>query len=443
MTSMKNARFASLVTGVLVLTAIGLAALPGRADLLVGTNGERFVGILIQETSTNVVFDSELGGRLTFPLAKLREIHQTSPAEMTNVALAAGAPANTPATQISTNDISWKPPGVGHDGDDWVQFKSGEWLRGQMKYIQNKKVEFDSDELDQQTLDLKDVSQVIPAKPVFTQFKGRDPAYGDAVISNNLVIVNGLEPLSLPRDQLIGITPSGGLTGIRYWTGDFTVGMIFQSGNNSQTTVNTSAELARRTPNTTLTFDYLGNYSQVDNVESANNQRVNVTYDIRLARNFSDWIVRPVQFEYYHDSLANISYRLTEGVAVGYYIFDRTGLKWIVSAGPAYQYTRFDTVETNQADTVTSPAGVLNSNFKMDITDRLTVIQTWQGTFSSEESGQYTHHAVTTLEFEIKRHLNLDVSFIWDYLQNPQPKSDGTIPQKSDTYLTVGLGVRF
>jgi hypothetical protein len=35
------------------------------------------------------------------------------------------------------------------------------------------------------------------------------------------------------------------------------------------------------------------------------------------------------------------------------------------------------------------------------------------------------------------------VSFIWDYLHDPQPKSDGTIPAKSDYYLTVGVGVRF
>ena len=50
---------------------------------------------------------------------------------------------------------------------------------------------------------------------------------------------------------------------------------------------------------------------------------------------------------------------------------------------------------------------------------------------------------MTTLQFEVKRHLDLDVSLIWDYLQNPQVKSDGIIPQKSDLYLTVGFGVRF
>lgn len=125
------------------------------------------------------------------------------------------------------------------------------------------------------------------------------------------------------------------------------------------------------------------------------------------------------------------------------YVFDCTGLEWTVSAGPGYQYTKFSTVETNQADHASTWAAVLNSNFKADITQRLTFKQSWQSIFTKKEAGQYTHHSVSTLEFEIKRHLNLDVSFIWDYLQNPQTRSDGAIPQKSDYYLTVGFGVSF
>jgi hypothetical protein len=153
---------------------------------------------------------------------------------------------------------------------------------------------------------------------------------------------------------------------------------------------------------------------------------VNLSYDVRLNRN---WFVRPVQFEYYHDSQANISYRLTDSVSAGYYIFDQSDLEWTVTAGPGYQYTRFDTVNPGEPDTASTLAGVLESSFKYDLTKR--------------DAGQYTHHAVTTLEFEIKRHLNLDVSFIWDYLQNPQTRSDDSIPEKSDYYLTVGFGVRF
>ena len=331
-------------------------------------------------------------------------------------------------------------PAVGQDGADWIQLKSGEWLRGQLKYIQDKDVDFDSDELDEQTFKLKNVRQVYTTHRMYTLFEGQEPVLGKVVLSNNLVMVLGPEAISQPLELLTGITPSGGKSGIRNWSGKATVGVSLQSGNNSQTTINTSAELARRTPNTTLLFDYLGNYSQVNNTENANNDRVNLSYDIRLNH---DWFVRPVQFEFYHDPLANISYRLTDGVAAGYYIYDRNDLKWTVSAGPSFQYTRFDTVELGQPDTASTPAGVFESNFKYDLTSRLTIIQTLQSIVTERDAGEYTHHAVSTLEFEIKRHLNLDVSFIWDYLQNPQPRSDGAIPEKSDYYLTIGFGVRF
>jgi hypothetical protein len=136
--------------------------------------------------------------------------------------------------------------------------------------------------------------------------------------------------------------------------------------------------------------------------------------------------VRPVQLDYYQGSLANIADRLTGGVGAGYYIFHQKD--W---SG------RF------RRDSASTPAAVLNSNFKADITHRLTFIQTWQSTFTEKEAGQYNHHSVSTLEFEIKRHLNLDVSFVWDYLQNPQTRSDGEVPQNSDYYLTVEFGVRF
>jgi hypothetical protein len=419
-----------------VLAAFALSV---RADVLIATNGERFVGTVIEETTNIVVFQSNLGGRLTLYPTEIRKLERIVPGE-TNAPLApVVVSTNRPPPTASTN-LAWVPPGVGHDGADWVQLKSGEWLRGQLKYIQDKEVEFDSDELDEQTLKLKNVWQVYTTHRVYTLFEGQEPFYGKVVLSNNIVTVMGPEAVSQPLELLTGITPSGGPTGIRNWSGKAVVGVTFQSGNNHQTTVNTSAELARRTPNTTLVLDYLGNYNQVDDVKNVNNDRANLSYDVRLNH---DWFVRPVQFECFHDPLANISYRLTDGVAAGYYIFDRNDLKWTVSAGPSFQYTRFDTVEPDQTDSASTPAGVFESSINYDLTSRLTFIQTLQSIVTKRDAGQYTHHTVTTLEFEIKRHLNLDVSFIWDYLHNPQTQSDGVMPEKSDYYLTVGFGVRF
>ena len=134
---------------------------------------------------------------------------------------------------------------------------------------------------------------------------------------------------------------------------------------------------------------------------------------------------------------------MTAGLGVGYYIFDRQGLEWQVSGGPSYQYTKFETVEPGQADSTSTPAGTLQSTFKADITQRLKFIQTFGATLTSQEAGLYTHHAVSTLEFEIKRHLDLNVSFVWDYVQDPKTDSSGVVPQHGDFRLIVGAGVKF
>ena len=439
----KQGRFALLVC-VLALGLEFLSVPDARAaDVLVGTNGERFVGKVIEETADTVVFESELGGRLTLPRGRIREL-QRSPAAMPSqpsptTGHTTAVPNQLPpiSSLISTNAL--RPTSRGSGRSDWLQLKSGEWLKGELRYIQQKKVEFDSDELGELTLKLKNVPQVYPADPMFAKFDGREPAFGTIVLSNDLVMVSGPEQLTLPRDALTGITPQGKI-GLSSWSGKLNAGLSFQSGNTRMTTMNASGELARRTPNTRLLLDYEGNFSEANGTQNANNERVNTTYDVRLDRH---WFIRPAQFEYYHDAPANLSFRGTASVGAGYYIFDSDELEWRVAAGPGYQYTQFETVEPGEPDTASTAAGVLQTTFKADITDRLTFIQSFAGTFMKREAGQYTHHWVSTLEFEIKHYLNLDVSFVWDYLHQPQTEANGTVPKQNDLYLTVGLGFRF
>ena len=100
---------------------------------------------------------------------------QAPPAEKGGVAVppSAGPQARTEA---------WRPPGAGTDGTDWVKLKSGEWLRGRIKYIQNREIEFDSLEMDVQTLKLKNVSEVFTGNAMYTQFADRPPVYGNCLL---------------------------------------------------------------------------------------------------------------------------------------------------------------------------------------------------------------------------------------------------------------------
>ena len=403
------------------------------ADVLVGTNGERFLGTIIEERPESVVFQSELGGRMTIPRSRLSQIQRTTsaPRVLTN--------QPPPQASMLASNLAWVPPGVGKDGSDWIQLKSGEWLKGHLDYVQDKKVQFESDELEDLTFELKDVRQLYSGKGMFTKFDGRDQIFGVVSLSNAEVEVVGPEQLTLSRQLLQGITP-GGSREIEFWSGRANLGLNLQSGNTRQVTLNANAELARRTPATQFLLDYLGNFGEVERTENANNHRINLSYDVRLSRH---WFLRPIQAEYYHDELANISHRGTIGVGVGYYFLDTDTVEWKGALGPGYQYTRFETVSPGEPNYSSTPAGLFQTRFKADITRRLTFIQSFSGVLTSESAGLYSHHVVSSLEFEVKRYLDLDLSFVWDYLQNPQTEADGTVPQHSDLRLTLGVGARF
>jgi len=420
------------------LAAVALSGLMGtRADVLVGTNGERFVGRFIEKKDDAVVFESELGGRMTVPWSRIKELERSESTAAT-AATAAATNATNVAAATATN-LNWRPPMAGQDGADWVQLKSGEWLRGKFWYLQDKKIEFDSDELDDLSLKLKNVRQLHPGQPMFTKFHDREQIYGLVSLSNNMVIVTGTNNATTSREDLEGITP-GGSKERSYWSGRADVGLNFQSGNTRAATLGAGISLDRRTPVTRFSVGYNGNYGEVDGVESANNHRTTIGYDVRLTRR---WFVIPALGEYYRDPPANVAHRGTVAVGAGYDIFDRDDLEWRIAAGPGFQYTVFETVEPGEPDSTSTAAGVLYSRFKAKLARRLDLTLLYQGIMTSREAGLYTHHSEMRLEFEIKHYLDFDVTFVWDYILEPQTRRSGTEPEHHDLRLTVGLGSRF
>ena len=86
--------------------AFGAMTLLAHGDVLTGTNGGRFVGTVMVETATNVVFQSELGGQLTFPQSKIRELQRTPPVELTNTAITFVATNNPVITITNCKAVS-------------------------------------------------------------------------------------------------------------------------------------------------------------------------------------------------------------------------------------------------------------------------------------------------------------------------------------------------
>ena len=342
--------------------------------------------------------------------------------------------SNTPTSALP--DLSWVPP---EDSFDWIQLKSGEWLKGRVKAVQERELEFFSEELDDMTFDWKDIRQVRAHRILDLLTVTGEKLSGPVMVTPDQVTVGGAQPRVFSREEIQSLTP-GGSKERDYWSGKVSLGLNLRTGNTKQVDYNASVNLQRRTPETRFTLDYLGNLSSVDSVESANNHRVNSEFDYWLSQRF--YLLLP-SVEYYRDPFQNLAHRLTVGGGLGYDLIDHPNLEWNITTGPAYQYAWFDSSEPGEPTQKGTAALAFGSRFKWDIAYRTKLILEYRGQYTSREVGETTHHGVSTLTFELTKRFDLDVSFIWDRISNPRVGADGIQPKPDDFRLVVGLGVDF
>ena len=345
-----------------------------------------------------------------------------------------GVTAISPSSALP--DLSWVPP---EDRFDWIQLKSGEWLKGRIKAMQDRELEFDSEELDDQTFDWKDIRQVRSPRMLDMLLIDGSELSGPVMITPTEVTIGADSPSIVPRDQLQSLTP-GGSRERNYWSGSLSAGLTLRAGNTESVDYNAQAHLQRRTPATRLSLDYIGNYSVQDSVESANNHRLNSEFDLWLSRRL--YLILPFA-EYYTDPFQNLKHRLTGGVGVGYDLVIQPKMEWTVSAGPAYQYAWFESAQPGEPTEKGAGALVFGTKFDWDITRKIEWTLEYRGQYTSREVGETTHHAVGTLSFDITKRLDFDVSLTWDRIANPKVGSDGVEPKPDDYRLVVGLGADF
>jgi hypothetical protein len=333
-------------------------------------------------------------------------------------------------------DLSWAPP---EDGFDWIQLKSGEWLKGQLKAIQDRKLEFDSEELHDLTFDWKDIRQVRCPHFLDALFVDHTKVSGRIKITPEEVRVGGVEPRVFPRDQLQSLT-RGGAKEVNFWSGKGSLGLTLRAGNTQAVEYSAQAHLQRRTPASRLSLDYIGNVSSVEGAENANNTRVNTEFDLWLSRRF--YLIAP-SFEYYRDPFQNLAYRVTAGGGLGYDIVDRPSLNWNISTGPAYQHAAFDSVQPGEQTSKDAASLTFGTRFDWDITRRTDLILEYRGQYTSRAVGETLHHAVGTLSIELTKRFDLDVSLVWDRISQPKVGDDDVGPKPDDFRLIVGVGMDF
>lgn len=338
---------------------------------------------------------------------------------------------------------------------DWMELKSGEWVRGEFKGMYSGKVEFDSEEFDLVKFDLEDVKQIftignsninlnsemakIPV--IHNTIHRHNEITGNLSFKNNqfkMTLVDGTTRI-LENDEIASIS-AGELKESNYWKLSIFLGVDTLSGNSEQITVTGKASAERRTALTRFRADYLTTYTKAKGDLSADNKRLTSSIDLYQTSHFY-W--RLATAEYLSDIFRNIDMKYTLGVGAGYDILYTGSTDWSITAGPGYQHTKYDAVEVGSDTTASTALFFLDSRFKKEMTSDIDFIFNYNMYYVNKESGRYTHHMELSLEAELLNDFTIDLSVFWDRVEYPVAFSDGSIPGQDDFKTMLAIGYSY
>jgi putative salt-induced outer membrane protein YdiY len=341
---------------------------------------------------------------------------------------------------IQKIQLPWEELSPKTNGYDWIKTKKGEWFKGRIIGLYDDELEFDSEEMGIHHFDFDKIDMIKSDGAFGVNIE--DVATFDGIVrlkGEKITIIQGDTDYEFNRSQVISFSAVAKKEK-DHWSGKITLSFDKRQGNKDQLDYSAKVNLKRRTDSTRLSLDYLGRVAKKDGEETSNDHRINQKYDRYITRKFY-WT--PVFSEYYTDKYQNIKQQITLGAGIGYTIYDSSKLEWDISAGPAIIQTRYETVEDGDDEKINSPAFEAVSKFDIELTSKTDLIYNYSLTLTDENSGKYKHHMVFTLENELTDWLDLDISYIWDHINSPEPDSDGTVPRQDDYQLLMGLGIEF
>lgn len=331
---------------------------------------------------------------------------------------------------------AWTPPEFGTSQMDRITLKTGETLYGDFKALRNRNVVFDSDEFDELKFKSTKVQTAELVSPHTFRLEDRIVT-GTAEIRDDVVRVRtiGGEVVEFSRSEIISIIPGGGKESSR-WSGD--LGMDFSSrrGNTDQIDLSGQISLKRETAETRWIGDYRGVYSKLEGEKNTENHRASSDFDIYVSRNFFATVP---SIEYFRDEFQNIEARITPGLALGYEFLKNAMAEWDVSLGGSYQYTAF--IQGSSADHDFAVVG--STTLEIDITPDIDLNTTYTVQLIATDLDKTNHHLETEVSNDIWGPVDLDITFIWDRIEQPVADDEGVRPKSDDFRILVGLSVDF
>jgi hypothetical protein len=323
---------------------------------------------------------------------------------------------------------------------DWIILTSGELIIGDFKHLYDEYIEFKSTRFKTQNIKFKYIKRLKTNKIVTINIDNISTFTGYLDIKgSDIKLKFGKKTAFFDKSQLVSAA-KGREDWKSSWENEITINLGFKSGNSEQADFGTILKLRNKLSKSKLSIDYIGNFSTTHGVTIINNQRLNADYQIYQTKNFF-W--KPFFGEFYKDEFSNIKSSYNIGLGLGYKVVNQENLDIEISGGPAYKKTKFYSYEVGEKSQDSVGMLSVTTNLESEITDDLDFDISYKFEFLDKQNGGYTHHILSKLDHDIYEDFDLAISFIWDRIQNPTRRDDGTLPKKDNFQLLFGLGYEF
>jgi hypothetical protein len=338
-------------------------------------------------------------------------------------------------------NVTWAPTASGLDGEldfDWIRLTNGEWLKGDFITLRDEKLTFDSDEFGEHTLDMEDIQELYTMSPVTLVYLNRVTDVSRiALIGDDVYLLDSGDDVS--RYTILSIVPAEA-TWWGLWEGKFSLSLAAQYGNTNQTDLQIRGDLVNRGVFNRYSLSYTGSISLVDEIETANSHRLSGIWDRFVSDRF---YISPLSYEFYLNTYQNIQQQHTPSIGLGYEIIKGKYFDMDVNGGAGYQMVGYVSVPVGQAEYDHSVVVILGTVMELEPNSDIDFKLDYTIQFDVTTLGNLIQKTLAEFSIDLTGSLDFNIGALWDYRNQPQPREDGSIPEKHDLNITSGIGFEF
>lgn len=334
----------------------------------------------------------------------------------------------------------WAPPAPEASAKDWVRLSSGEWLRGTIDLMRDESLQFDSDELDEVTIDWTDIHEIRSPRPLTYVMPDGSMITGTSAMKEGLVrVATPGGAVEFPRSRVHSIL-EGEPTELNFWSLNLGADLKIRTGNTNQNDLGSRIFIKREAAKSRIDVRYQGNFSKTDDIETVRNHRGNVEWKIFLSRKF---FVTPVKVEFFADKFQNIDLRVSGGAGFGYFITRSSSADWFVELGGGYQMTEYESVQPGENTSVRNWSAPFRTTLETDLSKTIELRAEYGVQIGIGHDANTIHHTFILFDFDLFGNIDFNASMTWDHVTKPKTNAEGITPLKDDVAMAYGLSLDF